>query len=56
MITPPLAITDGDDPSTYVASAINHHQQYERKKFGGRSINTDNSYVLGEQVAHCSTE
>jgi hypothetical protein len=27
-----------------------HHQQYERKKFGGRSINTDNSYVLGEQV------
>jgi hypothetical protein len=49
-ITPPLPITDGDDPSTYAASAINHHQQYERKKFGGRSINTDNSYVLGEQV------
>jgi hypothetical protein len=49
-ITPPFPITDGDDPSTYAASAINHHQQYERKKFGGRSINTDNSYVLGEQV------
>jgi hypothetical protein len=44
-----LPITNGDDPSTYVASTINHHQQYERKKFG-LSINTDNSYVLGEQV------
>jgi hypothetical protein len=50
MITPPLPITDGDDPSTYVASTINHYQQYERKKFGSCSINTDNSYVLREQV------
>jgi hypothetical protein len=50
MITPPLPITDGDDPSTYVASTINHYQQYERKKFGGCSINTDNSNVLREQV------
>jgi hypothetical protein len=50
MITPPLPITDGDDPSTYVASTINHYQQYERKKFGGCSINTDNSYILREQV------
>jgi hypothetical protein len=47
-----LPITDGDDPSTstYVASTISHHQQYERKKFGGSSINADNSYVLREQV------
>jgi hypothetical protein len=50
MITPPLPITDGDDPSTYAASTINHHQQYERKKFGGHRINTDNSYILREQV------
>jgi hypothetical protein len=49
-ITPPFPITDGDDPSTYAASTINHHQQYERKKFGGCSINTDNSCILGEQV------
>jgi hypothetical protein len=49
-ITPPFPITDGDGPSTYAASAINHHQQYERNKFGGCSINTDNSYVLREQV------
>jgi hypothetical protein len=49
-ITPPFPITDGDDPSTCAASTINHHQKYERKKFGGRSINTDNSYVLREQV------
>jgi hypothetical protein len=48
MNTPPLPITDVDDPSTYAASAINHHQQYERKEFGGHSINTDNSYILGE--------
>jgi hypothetical protein len=49
-ITPLFPITDGDDPSTYAASAINHHQQYERMKFAGRSINTANSYILGEQV------
>jgi hypothetical protein len=50
MITPPFPITDGDDPSTYAASTINHHWQYERKKFGGHSINTDDSYVLGEEA------
>jgi hypothetical protein len=49
-ITPPVPLTDGDDPSTYAVSTLNHHQKYQRKKFSGLSINTDNSYVLGEQV------
>jgi hypothetical protein len=53
-ITPPLPLSDGNDPSTYAVSTIIHHQKYERKKFYGQSINDEHSFVLGKQVAHCS--
>jgi hypothetical protein len=50
MITPPLPLSDGDDPSTHTVSAIIHHQKYERKKFYGWSINNEHSFVYGEQI------
>ena len=43
---PPI---DGD-PSSYAVSAITHHQQYEQKKFTGCNVNTNSSYIIGEQV------
>jgi hypothetical protein len=36
--------------SEALLNASQQFQQYERKKFGGHCINTDNSYVLREQV------
>jgi hypothetical protein len=33
-----------------VVSAIINHQNYERKKFYGQSINNEHSFVLGKQV------
>jgi hypothetical protein len=47
-ITPPLPLSDGNDPSTYAVSTIIHHQKYERKKFYGQSINDEHSFVLGK--------
>jgi hypothetical protein len=37
MITPPLPLSGGDDPSTHVVSTIIHQQKYERKKLGLQS-------------------
>ena len=43
--------------ATHMASAIIHHQKYERKKFYGRSINNEHiaySFVLGKQIVSAS--
>jgi hypothetical protein len=50
MITSPLPLSDGDDPSTHAVSTIIHHQKYEREKFYGQSINNEHSFVHSKQI------